>query len=307
MVRTRLVRAYPAHNLKESLVVTEIIMNQNAGLPIDRKLLSEALNTSERSSSFTTLLAASQQYGLTVGKYNSDEISVTALSKSLFESVGHSSHTSYMLKAAYLPEKFQEIHNLLKDQPLPEGRFLKNLVLQNIKIHETQVEEFVDIYTSNYVFINEKDYSVSDPGAIQLRDNQSFKSLIYVFSDNSVDSEPVLSLMKKLNLEYLHVDIYDVASGFTINNSISVAGSIVCLPSVSSLESDSAFLFSLGVAYGSSPGKVIVIGMSDGLQNIGAPQSLVDYIVFDGSSHSMVQVDLLSSLNRLGLVSISVN
>ena len=156
MVRTRLVRAYPAHNLKESLVVTEIIMNQNAGLPIDRKLLAEALNTSDRSSSFTTLLAASQQYGLTVGKYNSDEISVTALSKSLFESVGHSSHTSYMLKAAYLPEKFQEIHNLLKDQPLPEGRFLKNLVLQNIKIHETQVEEFVDIYTSNYVFINER-------------------------------------------------------------------------------------------------------------------------------------------------------
>ena len=63
----------------------------------------------------------------------------------------------------------------------------------------------------------------------------------------------------------------------------------------------------MGVAYGSSPGKVIVIGMSDGLQNIGAPQSLVDYIVFDGSSHSMVQVDLLLSLNRLGLVSISVN
>ena len=194
MVRTRLVRAYPAHNLKESLVVTEIIMNQNAGLPIDRKLLAEALNTSERSSSFTTLLAASQQYGLTLGKYNSDEISVTTLSKSLFESVGHSSHSSYMVKAAYLPEKFQEIHNLLQDQPLPEGRFLKNLVLQNIKIHETQVDEFVDIYTSNYVFINEKDYSVSDPGAIQLRDNQSFKSLIYVFSDNSVDSEPVLSL-----------------------------------------------------------------------------------------------------------------
>ena len=307
MVRTRLVRAYPAHNLKESLVVSETIMNQNAGLPIDRKLLAEALNTSERSSSFTTLLAASQQYGLTLGKYNSDEISVTDLSKSLFESVGHSSHSSYMVKAAYLPEKFQEIHNLLQDQPLPEARFLKNLVFQNIKIHETQVEEFVDIYTSNYVFINEKDYSVSDPGAIQLRDNQSFKSLIYVFSDNSIDSEPVLSLMEKLNLEYLHVDIYDVASRFNINNSVSVAGSIVCLPAVSSLESDSSFLFSLGVAYGSSPGKVIVIGMSDALENIGAPQSLVEYIEFNGSNHSMAQVDLLSALNRLGLVSISVN
>lgn len=307
MVRTRLVRAYPAHNLKESLVVSETIMNQNAGLPIDRKLLAEALNTSERSSSFTTLLAASQQYGLTLGKYNSDEISVTALSKSLFESVGHSSHSSYMVKAAYLPEKFQEIHNLLQDQPLPEGRFLKNLVLQNIKIHETQVDEFVDIYTSNYVFINEKDYSLSDVGSFQLNDNQSFKSLIYVFSDISIDSEPVLSLMKKLNLEYLHVDIYDVGSRFNINNSVSVAGSIVCQPTVSSLESDSAFLFSLGVAYGSSPGKVIVIGMSDGLENIGAPQSLVEYIGFNGSNHSMAQVDLLSALNRLGLVSISVN
>ena len=307
MVRTRLVRAYPAHNLKESLVVSETIMNQNAGLPIDRKLLAEALNTSERSSSFTTLLAASQQYGLTLGKYNSDEISVTALSKSLFESVGHSSHSSYMVKAAYLPEKFQEIHNLLQDQPLPEGRFLKNLVLQNIKIHETQVDEFVDIYTSNYVFINEKDYSLSDVGSFQLNDNQYFKSLIYVFSDNSIDSEPVLNLMKKLNLEYLHVDIYDVGSRFNIDNSVSVAGSIVCQPTVSSLESDSAFLFSLGVAYGSSPGKVIVIGMSDGLENIGASQSLVEYIGFNGSNHSMAQVDLLSALNRLGLVSISVN
>ena len=103
MVRTRLVRAYPAHNLKESLVVTEIIMNQNAGLPIDRKLLAEALNTSERSSSFTTLLAASQQYGLTVGKYNSDEIASGNLNSIMPKIFNQQANSSVKPPEVYIP------------------------------------------------------------------------------------------------------------------------------------------------------------------------------------------------------------
>ena len=308
MTRTRIVRTYPAHDLKSALVLTEAIITQNAGLPIDRKLLAETLNTSDRSSSFVTLLAASQQYGLTVGKYNSNEISVTQLSKSIFSSVQEDSYLLNLMKASYNPEKFNEMKDLLQDQLLPEPRFLKNLILQNIQIHESQIDEFINIYTSNDNFVNKtKKFDESTTNVKHVEINRNSDAVVCIFGGKSTKDHLILDLAQKLNLRYVHVDFYEISSTLATIQNINISGSIVCLPDEFSDYLNVTSIFTLGVANGFSPGKVIVIGMTDDLENLLNTQILQGATTIYGSDDSKIQLDVLSAMNQLGILSLSIN
>ena len=78
MVRRRRVRNYPAHSLYSVMGLANTIFKQNAGLPVSRHLLAQEIGTSVSSSTFITKLAASEQYGLTQGRYKDDDISFLA-------------------------------------------------------------------------------------------------------------------------------------------------------------------------------------------------------------------------------------
>ena len=73
--RNRKVRTYPGHSLEETLRVASAIHRKNADLPLNRELLAKELSTTPKSSSFTTILSASKQYGLTEGGYRDQDIS----------------------------------------------------------------------------------------------------------------------------------------------------------------------------------------------------------------------------------------
>ena len=308
MTRTRVVRTYPAHDLKSALVLTEAIITQNAGLPIDRKLLAETLNTSDRSSSFVTLLAASQQYGLTVGKYNSNEISVTELSKSIFSSVEEESYSVNLMKASYNPDKFKEMKDLLQGQLMPEPRFLKNLISQNIQIHKSQIEEFIKIYTSNDNFVNKsKKVDVSPTNVSPIQINRNSDAVVCIFGGKSTKDQLILDLSQKLNLRYVHVDFNEISSSLGTIQDINISGSIVCLPDEFSDYLNPTSIFTLGVANGFSPGKVIVIGMTDDLENFLNTQIFQGVTTIYGSDDSKIQLDVLSAMNQLGILSLSIN
>ena len=81
--RTRVVRDYPTNTLQDVLVVPMAIHNNNAGLPIDRKLLAKSLGTTHKSSGFITKINSSFSYGLTIGGYKDELISLTDLGKSI--------------------------------------------------------------------------------------------------------------------------------------------------------------------------------------------------------------------------------
>ncbi len=308
MTRTRVVRTYPAHDLKSALVLTEAIITQNAGLPIQRKLLAETLNTSDRSSSFVTLLAASQQYGLTVGKYNSNEISVTELSKSIFSSVEEDSYFVNLMKASYNPDKFNEMKDLLQGQLLPEPRFLKNLILQNIQIHESQIDEFINIYTSNDNFVNKtKKFDESTTNVKHVEINRNSDAVVCIFGGKSTKDHLILDLAQKLNLRYVYVDFNEISLTLDSIQNINISGSIVCLPDEFSDHLNFTSIFTLGVANGFSPGKVILIGMTDDLENLLNTQILQGATTIYGSDDSKIQLDVLSAMNQLGILSLSIN
>ena len=76
-------RPYPVITLKEALRIPQGITDNNAGRPMKRLLLADALDLSPGSSLFRDLIAASARYGLTEGNFNSDTIALTSIGQSV--------------------------------------------------------------------------------------------------------------------------------------------------------------------------------------------------------------------------------
>src|SRR4051812_35527451 len=72
-------RPFPAHTLREVLVVPQMIRDEKAGKPMSRLLLADALQIKPSSSNFRGLLSSSLKYGLTEGSHNVNIVSLTTL------------------------------------------------------------------------------------------------------------------------------------------------------------------------------------------------------------------------------------
>ena len=76
-------RRYPDIPITEAIKIPQGIREHNAGRPMNRVLLAEALKLSPTSSDFRDLLSASYKYGFTKGSYNSETIDLTELGDQL--------------------------------------------------------------------------------------------------------------------------------------------------------------------------------------------------------------------------------
>jgi len=161
MVRRRRVRNYPAHSLSSVMSMANTIFKQNAGLPVGRHLLAQEVGTSVNSSTFITKLAASEQYGLTQGRYRDEDISLTELGLSVVASKTSQELQENMRQAAYYPPLFDKLKILLKNQTMPNNNFLKGLLVRDVGIHPDLTEEYITIYKENVRFV--ETYSTGIP------------------------------------------------------------------------------------------------------------------------------------------------
>jgi len=77
------VRPHPSIPLKEAAQVAQAIRDNNAGKPMNRILLAQAMGRSPASNDFRDQLSASFKYGFTSASYNSDVIGLTELGERL--------------------------------------------------------------------------------------------------------------------------------------------------------------------------------------------------------------------------------
>ena len=70
-------RPFPSHPLREVLKVAQTIRDENAGQPMNRLLLADAMKMSPSGSTFKKLLSSSSKYGLTKGTEKAVEVSLT--------------------------------------------------------------------------------------------------------------------------------------------------------------------------------------------------------------------------------------
>ena len=160
--RTRRVRKYPAHSIEDILPISEVIFSQNASLPLDRKILAQTIGTTVNSSSFTTKLAASEDYGLTKGRYRDDEISITTLGEALIAPKNPLEHLEAARTASFRPMPFAKLNELFGEEKVPEDEFLANLIVRELKIQHVQTKEFMAIYRANLQYLRNLPTAPSD-------------------------------------------------------------------------------------------------------------------------------------------------
>ena len=151
--RTRRVRKYPAHSIEDILSISEVIFSKNASLPLDRNILAQTIGTTVNSSSFTTKLAASEDYGLTKGRYRDEEISITPLGEALIAPKNHSEHLEAARSAIFRPIPFAKLNELFGEEKVPEDEFLANLIVRELKVQQAQTKEFMAIYRANLQYL----------------------------------------------------------------------------------------------------------------------------------------------------------
>mgnify|MGYP003389155594 CR=1 FL=1 len=150
--RTRVVRDYPINALEDILIVPFSIHSNNAGLPIDRKLLAKSLGTTHKSSGYITKINSSFSYGLTVGGYKDELIILTELGRSIVAPKNNQEYESALMEAAFTPVIFEKIYKVLGGKILPADPHMINLLEREFKLPSQISKECLGILKSNGIF-----------------------------------------------------------------------------------------------------------------------------------------------------------
>ena len=150
--RTRVVREYPINRLQDVLIVPMSIYKNNAGLPIDRKLLAESLGTTHKSSGFITKINSSFSYGLTMGGYKDELISLTELGKSIVAPKNKDEYENSLIKSALNPQVFKKLYNVLAGKILPSDSHMVNLLEREFSMPSQISRECLEVLKSNGIF-----------------------------------------------------------------------------------------------------------------------------------------------------------
>jgi len=151
-IRSR--RPFPKFSLKKTLVIAQAIQEKNAGKPMKRLFVADAIARKPSSTDFKYLLSSSFQYGLTVGTEKAEYIELTDLGQSVTKPTSPQERTSALQQAAQNPELFKTIYEHYRDAKLPSGDFFKNVVEREFGVPREWVDECIEILADNGWFAN---------------------------------------------------------------------------------------------------------------------------------------------------------
>lgn len=142
-------RPFPLHTLEDALVIARAIQDKNAGKPMKRLLLADAIGRKPSTVQFRDLLSSSYKYGLTLGTEKAEYIELTQLGKQITKPVSHQQEIEAKQKAVLTPEKFTEIYSHYKDAKFPSGSFFENTLEVQFKIPREYVTEVIGMLDKN--------------------------------------------------------------------------------------------------------------------------------------------------------------
>ena len=177
--RVRINRPYPTHTLEDVLPIARAIQDANSGLPMSRELLASALGTTSSSSGFRMKLTSSAKYGLTLGGYNDESISLTTLGQQCVAPQDSREARASLVKAASTPEIFRNFYRLLNGKRMPEELYAKNVLMRELSVHPNLASECLGTIIANGLF-----------SEILRNDGQR---LTVVFADESTIGDAVVS------------------------------------------------------------------------------------------------------------------
>ena len=142
-------RPYPKHTLEKALQVAFAIQENNAGKPMKKIFVADAINRKPSSSDFKDLLSSSYKYGLTNGTEKSEYIELTELGKSITKPRSPEEKRKSQIKALLNNNLLNKIYQHYKDNKFPEKSFFKNVLEQEYDVPHEWVEECYEILNIN--------------------------------------------------------------------------------------------------------------------------------------------------------------
>jgi len=143
-------RPYPEIPVTEAIKISQGIREHNAGRPMNRILLADALNLSPTSSGFRELISASYKYGFTKGNYNSETIELTELGEQLTKPRSETEKLDAMRRGLRRIGLFEQLLTYFNNNKLPAAEFLKNtLEREPFNVTAEWSAEAADVFIAN--------------------------------------------------------------------------------------------------------------------------------------------------------------
>lgn len=144
---------YPKHSLEEALGVARLIEEHNAGQPFPPTDTAISLGISPGSSRLQTILTASLRYGLSVGSYKSDKISLTDLAGEIVAPTSEERAAAALVQAALTPPTFKAVYEYFKGKKLPDGEFFHNTLVREFGVPKDDAKRCAEIFRANMQFV----------------------------------------------------------------------------------------------------------------------------------------------------------
>jgi predicted nucleotide-binding protein len=135
-------RPFPAFGLQESLAAARAIQDKNAGKPMNRLLLADAIGIKAGSSRYRELLSSSYKYGLTEGTEKATQVSLTSLGERITKPLNEPERVKALREAVLKPDAIRQVFEHYDQARLPSGEFFRNALEREFGISRAHAEEF---------------------------------------------------------------------------------------------------------------------------------------------------------------------
>lgn len=141
-------RNFPLHDLAAALAVATTIRDVNAGDPMNRLLLADALGIKPSSSNYRDLLSSSLKYGLTTGTEKASDIALTELG-TLATNGKATAEGQARRRAACAPAVFSKFYTDFNNSKVPAPEMLAKVLVTRYGVPEALADQCASLITTN--------------------------------------------------------------------------------------------------------------------------------------------------------------
>lgn len=143
-------RPYPSIALEETALLAQAVRDKNAGRPMNRILLAQAMGRSPSAVQFRDLVTASAKYGFTKGSYAAESIELTELGQQLTTPRSQEEHLGALRQGMRNITLFDQILTHFNNSKLPAPDFLRNTLARDpFNVQPEWTKEAAEVFTAN--------------------------------------------------------------------------------------------------------------------------------------------------------------
>jgi hypothetical protein len=149
-IRKRGSKLFPVLSFSNALILAEGIYKHGVGSQIRRLTLFDKLEKSPNSGASRTLISTSNKYGLTIGGYQADYLSITDDGNKYFAE-DSSNRERQQIRFQLSIEKqdiFQQLYDRLKNKRLPSNDVIRDELI-NLNIPKEDIKNAIDVFLQN--------------------------------------------------------------------------------------------------------------------------------------------------------------